>query len=83
MHNSPTYRCHVGSAGWNHADWVGIFYPEDLPPEWELTFYNNVFSCVYLDYEDWSGRSNAELSAWVDDTHDRFRFVLGLDTRAD
>jgi hypothetical protein len=78
MRNSPTYRCHVGSAGWQHADWLGSFYPEDLPPEWELTFYNNVFSCVYLDYADWATRSGAELSAWVEDTHDRFRFVLGL-----
>jgi len=76
MQKSPTYRYHVGSAGWEHAAWRGTFYPEDMPEEWHLTFYNNVFSCVYLPYSEWSSHDDAELSAWNADVTDRFRFVL-------
>ena len=76
MQKSPTNRYHVGSAGWAHAAWLGSFYPEDLPPEWQLTFYSNAFSCVYLPYLEWSQRDDAALSGWADDVAARFRFVL-------
>lgn len=81
MKKSPTYRFHVGSVGWDHDDWQGVFYPEDLPREWRLTFYNNAYSCVYLPYIDWSGREDAELSSWANDVMDRFRFVLEANPR--
>ncbi len=71
--NSPFY---IGSAGWEHPQWAGCFYPDELPPEWRLTFYNTAFPCVYLAYEAWSGRDLQTLSAWVEDTLERFRFVL-------
>jgi hypothetical protein len=78
MHEIPTYQCHVGSAGWDHADWVGSFYPEDLPAEWRLSYYNTSFTCTWLSYEAWSGQDAATLAQWVDDTLERFRFVLQL-----
>lgn len=78
MENSPTYRFHVGSAGWEHAAWQGVFYPDELPPEWRLAFYNTAFSCVWLAYADWSGRDLAALEGWLADTHERFRFVLEM-----
>jgi len=78
MHETPTYQCHVGSAGWDHADWVGSFYPEDLPAEWRLSYYNTAFTCTYLSYETWSGQDAATLVQWVGDTLERFRFVLQL-----
>jgi hypothetical protein len=68
----------VGSAGWEHADWQGGFYPDDLPEEWRLAYYNTAYSCVWLGYADWSGCDPATLAAWVDDTHERFRFVLEM-----
>lgn len=67
---------YVGSAGWEHPQWEGGFYPDGMPPEWRLTFYNTAFPCVYLAYEEWSGRDLQTLRAWVADTLERFRFVL-------
>jgi hypothetical protein len=78
MHTPPIYQYHVGSAGWDHADWVGSFYPDDLPPEWRLTYYNNFFTCSYLPYDEWSQQDPATLAQWVEDTLERFRFVLQL-----
>jgi hypothetical protein len=70
------YRCYVGSAGWEHPEWEGVFYPEELPSEWRLTYYNTAFPCVYLAYGEWGRRGPDELSRWVDDTGEHFRFVL-------
>jgi len=76
MQQSPTYQCHIGSAGWDHPDWDGSFYPEDLPVEWRLAFYSQIFSCVYLSYAAWSQAGSETLAQWVEDTPERFKFVL-------
>jgi hypothetical protein len=76
MEKSANHTFYVGSAGWEHPQWEGVFYPDELPPEWRLTFYNIAFPCVYLAYEEWSGRDLQTLSVWVEDTLERFRFVL-------
>lgn len=78
MRETPTHQYHVGSAGWDHAEWAGSFYPEDLPPEWRLSYYNNFFTCSYLSYSEWSQQDPATLAQWVEDTLERFRFVLEL-----
>ncbi|MDD5240469.1 MAG: hypothetical protein PHG47_01975 [Sulfuricella sp.] len=69
-------RSYVGSVGWEHPQWQGCFYPDELPPEWRLTFYNTAFTCVYLGYEEWSKRDLQTLSGWVEDTLEPFCFVL-------
>lgn len=76
MDQGPSYRCYLGAAGWDHPTWTGVFYPEDLPPEWRLAFYSTVFSCVYLSYAEWAGRDVPMLAGWVEDTSPQFRFVL-------
>ena len=76
MEKSPTYQVYVGSAGWEHPEWNGHFYPDGLPPEWRLAYYNTVFPCVYLPYPAWSRHDLQTLSGWVEDTQERFRFVL-------
>lgn len=76
MTHAPTYHCRLGAIGWEHEAWAGRFYPEDMPPEWRLSFYNTQFECVLLPYHDWSIRTVAELNAWREDTLERFRFLL-------
>ena len=76
MEKSENYSFYIGSAGWEHSQWEGCFYPDGMPPEWRLAFYNTAFPCVYLAYEAWSGRDLQTLSVWVEDTLERFRFVL-------
>lgn len=76
MKKSPTYQIYMGSTGWAHTAWQGHFYPEDLPPEWQLMFYSNNYSCVYLPYAQWSPQDDATLSGWANNVAERFRFVL-------
>lgn len=77
MSDSATYQVHVGAAGWEESKPSG-FYPDDLPPDWRLTYYNNFFSCVYLTYAEWSSQQDATLKQWLNDVLPRFRFVLQL-----
>lgn len=76
MTHAPTYHCLLGAIGWDHDSWVGGFYPDDMPPEWRLAYYNTHFECVLLPYHQWSTRALAELNSWREDTLERFRFLL-------
>lgn len=71
------YLVYLGAVGWAHAAWQGDFYPDDLPEDWQLSFYNTQFRCVYLPPALWKNASDAEVAGWLDDTLERFRFVLG------
>jgi hypothetical protein len=57
-------------------DWSGSFYPEGMPPEWRLAYYNSQFSCVWLPHADWAGLQLAAAEEWLGDTGEAFRFLL-------
>jgi uncharacterized protein YecE (DUF72 family) len=71
------YIVYLGAVGWRHEAWRGDFYPEDLPEDWQLSFYNTQFRCVYLPAEYWRNASDEEVANWLQDTQEGFRFVLG------
>ena len=66
----------VGAVGWLHPAWEGGFYPDDLPADWRLSYYNTQFQAVYLPAPFWQAASPATWAAWLDDTLEGFRFVL-------
>lgn len=66
----------LGALGWEWSTWESGFYPEDMPPEWRLTYYNTQYSCVFLPASRWQGGSPEEIAQWAEDTHDRFLFLL-------
>ncbi|WP_324778959.1 DUF72 domain-containing protein [Thiobacillus sedimenti] len=66
----------VGAVGWAHPEWRGRFYPEDLPDDWMLSYYNTQFQAVYLPAAVWQAASAATWARWLDDTLDGFCFLL-------
>jgi hypothetical protein len=72
------YSVYLGTVGWMHAQWEGVFYPQDLPEDWQLPFYSTQFRCVYLPYELWRNASGEDVAGWLNDTKESFRFVLQL-----
>ncbi|MCL5060067.1 MAG: hypothetical protein M1449_05915 [Candidatus Thermoplasmatota archaeon] len=66
----------VGAAGWLHPAWRSGFYPEGLPDDWLLSYYNTQFSAVYLPAAVWQAASEATWTQWLHDTRDGFHFVL-------
>lgn len=76
MAQNPTYSCYLGAHGWEHAHWQGRFYPDDLPPDWQLAYYNNFFGCVYLDHAEWSATPIETWRARLNDMQPHFRLLL-------
>lgn len=66
----------VGACGWQHAAWRGAFYPDDLPDDWQLSYYGTQFPAVYLTAPMWQGASAAAWKQWLAETHEGFVFVL-------
>lgn len=66
----------VGAMNWNRPDWRGSFYPEGLPDDWMLSYYNTQFQAVYLPAVMWQAASDAIWAQWLGDTQDGFCFVL-------
>ena len=66
------------SVGWDHSGWTGLFYPEDLPREWRLTYYANEFRGVLLPFRSWITARRQNLADWADDVHEGFQFYLEL-----
>lgn len=77
MQATPNFHyCLLGAIGWDHPAWNGVFYPDDLPAEWRLNYYNTLFECVYLPYTTWRVTPLETLQAWRHTTLDHFRFLL-------
>ena len=66
----------VGASGWDRPEWRGSFYPDGLPEEWMLSYYNTQFQAVYLPAATWQAASAATWARWLHDTREDFHFVL-------
>lgn len=67
---------YVGAVDWAHAAWQGGFYPDDLPDDWLLSYYNTQFQAVYLPASAWQAVPETTWTQWLADTQDGFFFVL-------
>jgi hypothetical protein len=73
----------VAAYGWSHPDWCGRFYPDDLPEDWQLSYYSNEFRAVVVPASAWSSEDPLEIERWAEDTNEEFMFyleVVGLQT---
>ena len=80
------YRILMGAADWHHQQWGDdIFYPEDLPEDWYLSFYANEFPVALVENKQWLDADAAE--ALVDEIIEQatpgFKCVFELDLSAD
>lgn len=71
----------VAAVGWDHPGWCDRFYPDDLPPEWRLTYYGNEFLQVLVPADRWWG-VQAPWEQWREDVDPSFRFVLEIGNAA-
>lgn len=66
----------LGSLGWSIPAWREAFYPADMPDEWQLTYFNTQYNCVFLAQADWHQVSPDQMAQWHADTHEQFIFLL-------
>ncbi|MGA7179948.1 MAG: DUF72 domain-containing protein [Thiobacillaceae bacterium] len=76
MAETLKYNVYFGAIGWQHIHWQARFYPDDLPEEWQLSYYNTQFRCVYLPSISWVRCSLEIAKSWLTDTQANFRFIL-------
>ena len=69
----------VAARGWSHSSWYGNFYPDDLPEDWQLSYYSNEFSAVVVPASEWVGLDYVELERWVEDIPEGFHFYLEIE----
>jgi len=65
----------VGTVGWNHDEWVGGFFPGDLPDDWRLGYYTNRLRALLVP-ADHLQDPQVDMGAWNDDLYPEFRLVV-------
>ncbi len=65
-----------GALDWDHPAWRGMFYPQDLPDDWMLSYYNTHFQTVYLPFNVWQAATASNWSQWLHETQENFVFLL-------
>ncbi len=65
----------VAAGWWDLAD-AATYYPEDLPAEWQLSYFANEHAGVYLPAAIWRTKTGETLATWRDDVPAGFRFFL-------
>lgn len=51
----------IGTKGWSHKTWLGSFYPDDMPVDWQLDYYSNQFACVLVTQQEWEQWSTEQI----------------------
>jgi len=68
----------VGTIGWDHEDWVGNFYPDDLPDDWRFAYYSNDYRAVLATVDHFKISDNEAISEWEEDCDETFGFVVEI-----
>jgi hypothetical protein len=66
----------VAPAGWWALADAHAYYPDDLPADWQLTYFANEHPGVYVPLAAWSDLPAAALRRWHEDVHPGFAFYL-------
>lgn len=69
-------RAFIGTSGFSYDDWIGVFYPEDMPKAKWLGFYCRNFSTVELNVTFYRLPKSSTFKKWHDETPEDFRFAL-------
>lgn len=69
-------RLLLGWCGWPHPAWLGDYFPDDLPEDWQLAYFSNDADALYLNQTQWQSMDCDEMEQAVDDLPEHFRFYL-------
>jgi uncharacterized protein YecE (DUF72 family) len=71
-------KIRIGACGWNFPDWLGGFYPAELPESEWLEFYARFFPAVEIDSTFHHVPEENAVRRWVEQTPGSFRFSCKL-----
>lgn len=71
-------RLQIGTCGWEHKDWLGSFYPDDLPESWRLDYFSNELNVVLVPQRVWLSWSQTKITEILESVEGGFGFYLAL-----
>jgi len=66
----------IGTSGFDYNDWVGFFYPEDLPKSEFLSYYSNHFDALELNFSYYRMPSAKQMESLLNRTYGKVEFSL-------
>lgn len=66
----------IGTSGFSYADWVGPFYPPELPAREHLAFYARQFPTVEINMTYYRVPDPATVAGWIRKTPEGFLFSV-------
>ena len=69
-------RVHIGTSGWQYAEWRGRFYPKGVPQRSWLSYYAERFACVEVNNTFYNLPGEETFQHWHDAVPRDFEFVL-------
>jgi uncharacterized protein YecE (DUF72 family) len=66
----------LGTSGFSYDDWVGVFYPPDLPKREWLAYYARQFDTVELNVTYYRIPDRRTVMGWIDRTPGDFLFAV-------
>lgn len=73
---NPNTFLYLGAENWIHPAWTQGFYPEGVPDDWLLSYYNTQFKSVFLPASVWQLATHDDWINWLKDTQEDFVFVV-------
>lgn len=67
---------YIGTSGFQYDDWVGVYYPQDLPKKDWLTFYAAEFSTLEINFTYYRMPTARTLEAMANKVPDEFLFTI-------
>ena len=74
-------RLRVGTSGYSYPEWVGPFYPEDLPKDRWLSYYAGRLGAVEINNSFYRVPRSAVVEGWAAAVPEDFRIVLKVTRR--
>jgi uncharacterized protein YecE (DUF72 family) len=69
-------KIYIGTSGYSHEDFRGLFYPEDVKPGDYLAYYAKRFNCVEINVTFYRLVPPKTFRVWYKETPADFRFVI-------
>lgn len=66
----------LGTSGWVHRHWMGVFYPPQMSGEQQLPFYAQHFSTVEINFSFYRLPTRSVFETWRSQTPENFIFAV-------
>lgn len=69
-------KLYIGTSGWIYSDWIGVFYPEDLPSRDKLKYFSKHFKTAEINYSFYHLPRPSTYQSWYNQTPADFIFAV-------